>query len=542
MIHLIFRRPSCSLTWSCSLPSCVSMLNFGRMETLLSQSSATTLSTAFPSSGCCMTSSPLELSEPFCLPSLDFLSANNNSSSPPASKKRKPNIPDLQAYQEQLVLTQPGWMLMNDNSCHTQSWKNGDFSLLKAAVGHSQALLHRDDHASNNISAAQNLHDLEDVLDFLWAEDDTASTAQSEGSFRDSSDNEHLPFLIMDLDWDYCSANESSSNLFGESSNEDRQGGGELVEVGTSSKQQDEKCHVASYMARARSSWQRTDGQSALMGARQQRLLQGGIRASWQDAMVAAKGRAEDGIRGAARWQDGAKAILARDSWQSKPGGEGRASWQQALAGGVGGGEGRGGGASSSAGWAGPTLLDIESALALTDQSMSAPPTPTSTRHMPVSPFLDVKALLAQGDMVPQLQDSQNSSWRLKLQKRSSQEPKYTIRMESEEKALGDGYRWRKYGQKSIKNSPFPRSYYRCSTGKCNAKKQVEKSQEEEGVFLVTYEGIHLHHKPNMIHKCRVPSDGLEDEKEKCTSSDTVKSPSSPSSSTACSHSIPPNN
>ncbi|MCO5590760.1 hypothetical protein L7F22_044735 [Adiantum nelumboides] len=481
-----------------------------------------------------MTSSPLELSEPFCLPSLDFLSANH-SSAPPASKKRKPNIPDLQAYQEQLVLTQPGWMLMNDSSCHTQSWKNGDFSLLKAAAGHSQSLLHRDDHPSNNISAAQNLHDLEDVLNFLWAEDDTASTAQSEGSLRESSDrdNEHLPLLIMDLDWDYCSANESSSNLFGESSNEDRQGGGELVEVGTSSKQQDEKCHVASYMVRARSSWQRTERQSA-QGGRQQRLLQGGIRASWQDAMVAAKGR-EDGIRSAA-WQDGAKAILARESWQSKPGGEGRASWHQALAGGVGRGERRGGWASSSAGWAGPTLLDIESALALTDQSMSAPPTPTSTRHMPVTPFLDVKALLAQGDTGSQLQDSQNSAWRLKLQKRSSQEPKYTIRMESEEKALGDGYRWRKYGQKSIKNSPFPRSYYRCSTGKCNAKKQVEKSQEEEGIFLVTYEGIHLHHKPNMVRKFRIPGDGLEDEKEKCTtSSETVKSPSSPASSTACS-------
>ncbi|EPS60069.1 hypothetical protein M569_14736 [Genlisea aurea] len=60
-----------------------------------------------------------------------------------------------------------------------------------------------------------------------------------------------------------------------------------------------------------------------------------------------------------------------------------------------------------------------------------------------------------------------------------------------------DGYKWRKYGQKSIKNSPNPRSYYRCRNGRCSAKKQVERAAEEDGdeeTYVVTYEGFHLHH------------------------------------------------
>ncbi|KAL6534299.1 WRKY Transcription Factor [Orobanche hederae] len=56
-----------------------------------------------------------------------------------------------------------------------------------------------------------------------------------------------------------------------------------------------------------------------------------------------------------------------------------------------------------------------------------------------------------------------------------------------------DGYKWRKYGQKSIKNSPNPRSYYKCTNPRCNAKKQVERSIEDPDTLIITYEGLHLH-------------------------------------------------
>ncbi|XP_020148290.1 uncharacterized protein [Aegilops tauschii subsp. strangulata] len=56
-----------------------------------------------------------------------------------------------------------------------------------------------------------------------------------------------------------------------------------------------------------------------------------------------------------------------------------------------------------------------------------------------------------------------------------------------------DGYRWRKYGQKFIKNNPHPRSYYKCTSARCSAKKHVEKSTDDPEMLIVTYEGSHLH-------------------------------------------------
>ncbi|XP_043690697.1 probable WRKY transcription factor 49 [Telopea speciosissima] len=71
---------------------------------------------------------------------------------------------------------------------------------------------------------------------------------------------------------------------------------------------------------------------------------------------------------------------------------------------------------------------------------------------------------------------------------------KYTLKIKGSGNGMtDDGYKWRKYGQKSIKNNPFPRSYYRCTNPRCSAKKHVEKSSDEPDTFLVTYEGLHLH-------------------------------------------------
>ncbi|XP_074329884.1 uncharacterized protein LOC141667344 [Apium graveolens] len=59
---------------------------------------------------------------------------------------------------------------------------------------------------------------------------------------------------------------------------------------------------------------------------------------------------------------------------------------------------------------------------------------------------------------------------------------------------LGDGYSWRKYGQKDILGATFPRAYYRCTyrhSQGCLATKQVQKSDEDSTLLQVTYKGRH---------------------------------------------------
>ncbi|XP_017974063.1 PREDICTED: probable WRKY transcription factor 17 isoform X1 [Theobroma cacao] len=57
-----------------------------------------------------------------------------------------------------------------------------------------------------------------------------------------------------------------------------------------------------------------------------------------------------------------------------------------------------------------------------------------------------------------------------------------------------DDYSWRKYGQKPIKGSPYPRSYYKCSSMRgCPARKHVERCLEDPTMLVVTYEGDHKH-------------------------------------------------
>ncbi|PON91147.1 WRKY domain containing protein [Trema orientale] len=65
------------------------------------------------------------------------------------------------------------------------------------------------------------------------------------------------------------------------------------------------------------------------------------------------------------------------------------------------------------------------------------------------------------------------------------------------ESLSSDIWAWRKYGQKPIKGSPYPRGYYRCSSSKgCLARKQVERNRVDPGMFIVTYTAEHNHPAP----------------------------------------------
>ncbi|OIW00155.1 hypothetical protein TanjilG_29145 [Lupinus angustifolius] len=80
-----------------------------------------------------------------------------------------------------------------------------------------------------------------------------------------------------------------------------------------------------------------------------------------------------------------------------------------------------------------------------------------------------------------------------KKKQKKQREPRFAFMTKSEVDQLDDGYRWRKYGQKAVKNSPYPRSYYRCTTAGCGVKKRVERSSEDPTTVVTTYEGQHTH-------------------------------------------------
>ncbi|CAM8916559.1 unnamed protein product [Rhodiola kirilowii] len=74
---------------------------------------------------------------------------------------------------------------------------------------------------------------------------------------------------------------------------------------------------------------------------------------------------------------------------------------------------------------------------------------------------------------------------------------KVAFKTKSDVEILDDGFKWRKYGKKMVKNSPNPRNYYKCSVEKCPVKKRVERDREDPGYVITTYEGVHNHISPS---------------------------------------------
>nr|ARU79619.1 WRKY transcription factor [Castanea mollissima] len=76
------------------------------------------------------------------------------------------------------------------------------------------------------------------------------------------------------------------------------------------------------------------------------------------------------------------------------------------------------------------------------------------------------------------------------------QEPRIVVQNATDTEITTDGFRWRKYGQKVVKGNPYPRSYYRCTSLKCNVRKHVERASDDPKAFITTYEGKHNHEMP----------------------------------------------
>ncbi|XP_030461911.1 probable WRKY transcription factor 51 [Syzygium oleosum] len=74
------------------------------------------------------------------------------------------------------------------------------------------------------------------------------------------------------------------------------------------------------------------------------------------------------------------------------------------------------------------------------------------------------------------------------------------FRTKSELEVMDDGFKWRKYGKKSVKSSPNPRNYYKCSSGGCHVKKRVERDRDDSSYVITTYEGVHNHESPCSVY------------------------------------------
>ncbi|KAF5960351.1 hypothetical protein HYC85_001560 [Camellia sinensis] len=103
-----------------------------------------------------------------------------------------------------------------------------------------------------------------------------------------------------------------------------------------------------------------------------------------------------------------------------------------------------------------------------------------------------------------------NMKMKMKMKKikgrRKVREPRFCFKTMSDVDVLDDGYKWRKYGQKVVKNTLHPRSYYRCTQDNCRVKKRVERLAEDPRMVITTYEGRHAHSPSHDEDDAQAPS------------------------------------
>ncbi|XP_042024430.1 probable WRKY transcription factor 4 isoform X2 [Salvia splendens] len=92
-----------------------------------------------------------------------------------------------------------------------------------------------------------------------------------------------------------------------------------------------------------------------------------------------------------------------------------------------------------------------------------------------------------------------------------SQSDKKAAYVTTGDKPASDGYNWRKYGQKCVKASECPRSYYKCTYANCLVKKKVERSYDGR-VSEIVYKGEHNHDPPQSNKRKKDSSVALDGE------------------------------
>ncbi|KAL5727176.1 WRKY Transcription Factor [Ranunculus cassubicifolius] len=145
-----------------------------------------------------------------------------------------------------------------------------------------------------------------------------------------------------------------------------------------------------------------------------------------------------------------------------------------------------------------PFLSNFESPITPLNNSIASPLSnisssislPSSLHHS------QLKSELQQQQIQPPKRSISTSAITPRPKRRKNQQKKVVCQVPAEGLS-SDMWAWRKYGQKPIKGSPYPRGYYRCSSSKgCLARKQVERSRTDPLMFIITYTAEHNHPVP----------------------------------------------
>ncbi|KZV20826.1 hypothetical protein F511_43409 [Dorcoceras hygrometricum] len=123
---------------------------------------------------------------------------------------------------------------------------------------------------------------------------------------------------------------------------------------------------------------------------------------------------------------------------------------------------------------------------------MHIQPSYPSLSSAPASSLLHLQPSLLQ-QHIPPISDPNNTKESSDVSQSDQKPPPSNITVD---KPSDDGYNWRKYGQKQVKGSEYPRSYYKCTHTSCPVKKKVERSFDGQ-ITEIIYKGQHNHSPPS---------------------------------------------
>ncbi|KAI8523494.1 hypothetical protein RHMOL_Rhmol13G0078200 [Rhododendron molle] len=154
--------------------------------------------------------------------------------------------------------------------------------------------------------------------------------------------------------------------------------------------------------------------------------------------------------------------------------------------------------------------------------TQTRPPTSSSTSFLSQIPTENQSEYApTQQSSSPEISNIQTNSQTnsgLKSDYSNNQYNQSSQSMREQQRRSDDGYNWRKYGQKQVKGSENPRSYYKCTYPNCPTKKKVERGLDGQ-ITEIVYKGNHNHPKPQCTRRSSLSSSAASQAIQNCSNS-----------------------